>query len=100
MAQIPNFVEEFKTVDAELYTQVKATTELAMDKGVLDAKTRFLITLALDAFKGAPEGVRVVAAQARAAGATDREIAETIRIAYFVAGLDVIKTGLNAFADR
>lgn len=100
MAQMPKFVEEFKTIDAELYGQVKATTELAMDQGVLDAKTRCLITLALDTFKGAPEGVRVVAAQARAAGATEQEIAEAIRIAYFVAGLDVIKTGLNAFSDK
>ncbi|MGE5421809.1 MAG: carboxymuconolactone decarboxylase family protein [Ignavibacteriales bacterium] len=100
MAQIPKFVEEFKMIDEDLCRQVTATTELAMQPGALDVKTKLLITLALDSFKGAGEGVKVVAAQARAAGATDQEMAEAIRLAYFVAGLDVIKTGLNAFNSQ
>ena len=32
-------------------------------------------------------------------GATDEEIAEALRLAYYVSGMDVIKTSLNAFHD-
>ena len=70
-----------------------------MTPGALDAKTKYLITLALDAYKGAQEGVKVLAAQARGAGATDMEICEALRLAYYVAGMDAVKTSLAAFQD-
>lgn len=97
MARIPLFVEEFKSIDPDLYQAACQTIEMAMAPGELDQKTKLLITLALDAYKGAVEGVRVLAAQAREAGATDGEMAEAIRLAYFVAGMDSLKTGLAAF---
>ena len=41
---------------------------------------------AFDAAHGAANGVRALAGQAKAAGATDQEIAEVIRVAYHLAG--------------
>jgi hypothetical protein len=38
-----------------------------------------------------------VAGQARALGVTDQEMAEAVRLAYYVAGMDVLKAGTNAF---
>jgi alkylhydroperoxidase/carboxymuconolactone decarboxylase family protein YurZ len=44
--------------------------------------------------------VKAVSAQARDAGATDDEIREALRLAYYVAGMDVVKTSLNAFEGQ
>jgi alkylhydroperoxidase/carboxymuconolactone decarboxylase family protein YurZ len=69
-----------------------------MGPGALDQKTKVLITLALDAAHGAREGVVSLAGQARSLGASDAEIAEAIRIAYFVAGNSVLAAAGAAFA--
>ena len=97
MTHIPWFVNEYGNFDSIFCEQVKKVIEMAMAPGALDAKTKVLIVLALDTLKGASEGVKVLATQARELGATDQELAETIRLAYFVAGMDPLKTGLNAF---
>jgi AhpD family alkylhydroperoxidase len=97
--RLPWFVEKVERYDPEFYKRVKSVVEVAMKPGALDTKTKILITLALDAFKGADQGVKVLAAQAREVGATDEEIAEALRLAYYVSGMDVIKTSLNAFHD-
>ena len=100
MTHIPGFVNEYDNIDRVLFEQAKKVIEMAMAPGALDAKTKVLIVLALDTLKGASEGVKVLAAQARELGATDQELEETIRLAYFVAGMDPLKTGLNAFQQR
>lgn len=97
MAQVPKFLEAYREIDPVLYETVVKVIEMANAPGVLDRKTKLLITLALDVFKGADEGVRVLAAQAREVGATDQELAEAIRLAYYVAGFDPLKTALAAF---
>lgn len=95
--KLPWFVEKVKDYDPEFYRQLAAVVQIAMTPGALDARTKFLIALALDAYKGAGQGVKVLAAQAREAGASDAQIAEALRIAYYVSGMDVVKTSLNAF---
>jgi len=97
--KVPWFVENYKQYDPEYQALVKQVVAGAMDEGPLDDKTRFLIALALDVYKGAGDGVKTLAKQARDAGATVEEIAHAIRIAYFVAGMDVIRIALNAFED-
>lgn len=96
--QLPWFVEQMEQHDSELYRLAAESAATAMDAGVLDHKTKCLIVLALDTLKGAEQGVRTVAGQARDAGASQAEIAEAIRLAYFVSGMDIVKTALNAFA--
>ncbi|NPV27562.1 MAG: carboxymuconolactone decarboxylase family protein [Firmicutes bacterium] len=97
MAIIPPFVEALKDKDPELYAQVCRTIELAMSPGALDERTKILIALGIDAYKGAERGVKMLANQARALGVTEAQIAEVLRITYFIAGLDSIATGLNAY---
>ena len=100
MTHIPGFVKEYETIDQGLFEQAKGVLEMAMTPGALDKKTKLLIVLALDTLKGAAEGVSVLAAQAREAGTTDEELAEAVRIAYYVAGMDALKTGLSAFRKK
>ncbi|MGI6453641.1 MAG: carboxymuconolactone decarboxylase family protein [Syntrophomonadaceae bacterium] len=94
---LPWFVKDYEKNDAEFYSVIKAMAETSTNTRALDPKTRYLILMALDVLKGAPEGVKVLAKQARAAGASEEEIKETVRLAYYVSGMDVIKTALNAF---
>ena len=95
--RLPWFVEKYLEVDSEYGRTVGNVVEDALNTGALDKKTRYLIVLALDVLKCSSEGVRVVARQAREAGASEEEIMEVLRLAYFVSGMDVIKTALNAF---
>ncbi|QGU00194.1 hypothetical protein SYNTR_1600 [Candidatus Syntrophocurvum alkaliphilum] len=95
--KLPWFVEEMKQYDPEYAEVIHEVVSKALDTRALDDKTKLLIVLALDAIKGASEGVKVLAKQARMAGASDEEIQETLRLAYFVSGMDVVKTSLNAF---
>ncbi|GFN22204.1 MAG: carboxymuconolactone decarboxylase family protein [Thermoanaerobacteraceae bacterium] len=87
---LPPFVEALAERDPEFYRAVRAVAEAAMGPGALDAKTKTLITLALDAAHGAGEGVAVLARQARQLGASEEEIREALRLAYFVAGNGVL----------
>jgi alkylhydroperoxidase/carboxymuconolactone decarboxylase family protein YurZ len=97
MSILPWFVEHYKENDPEYFMLVKQIVEKAMSPVDLDAKTKYLIVLALDAYKGAGEGVKVLARQAREAGATEQEIKEVFRLVYFVSGMDTVKTSLNAY---
>jgi alkylhydroperoxidase/carboxymuconolactone decarboxylase family protein YurZ len=94
---LPAFIEAIAERDPEFYQAVKAVATAAMAPGALDAKTRTLITLALDAAHGAGEGVAVLAKQARDLGASEEEIREALRLAYFVAGNGVLVTSMAAY---
>lgn len=94
---LPAFIEALSGRDPEFYRAVKAVAETAMAPGALDAKTKTLITLALDAAHGASEGVAVLAQQARHLGASEEEIQEALRLAYFVAGNGVLAAGGAAY---
>ncbi|MGI6434739.1 MAG: carboxymuconolactone decarboxylase family protein [Syntrophomonadaceae bacterium] len=97
--RLPWFVAQMEQYDTELYRLSADSVTTAMAPGALDYKTKCLIVLALDALKGAAQGVKTVAEQARAAGATQAEIVEALRLAYFVSGMDIVKIGLNAFEE-
>ncbi len=95
--KLPWFVEELKIKDPEFFPVIKGVVQAAMQTRALDAKTTYLVVLALDAAKNAEQGVKVLANQAREAGASEEEIKEVLRLAYYVSGMDVIKTSLHAF---
>jgi alkylhydroperoxidase/carboxymuconolactone decarboxylase family protein YurZ len=94
---LPPFVQQLESRDPELYEAVKKVTEVAMTPGALDAKTKTLISLALDAYIGAERGVMVLASRARELGATEQEINETLRISYSVSGSGCLATSASAF---
>lgn len=97
MIKKPWFIDEMKINDPEFYPLIEKILDKALSPKSLDEKTKHLIILALDALKGADQGVKVVAQDARQAGASEEEIRETIRLAYFVSGMNTIKASSQAF---
>ncbi len=97
---IPPFVQQVKDRDPELYEAVTRVIELAMSPGALDAKTKTFIALALDAFVGSERGVASLANRARELGATEQEINEVLRIAYYIAGMRTLATSNHAFPQQ
>jgi len=93
---LPAFLQGLTARDPALAEAVDNLWQVA-NSGPLDAKTRTLITMALDCAHGAAAGVTSLANQARGLGATDGEIAQTLRLAYLIAGMNPLLTGNAAF---
>ena len=98
--RFPWFVDEWQKHDDSLYQLVANNIELAMGPGALDEKTKLLISLALDAFKGSGPGVKALTEQARQQGASQEEIQETLRIAYLMSSMECLKASLEAYTHQ
>ena len=71
--------------------------ESILSDGALDNKTKTLMTMLCDALLGHDSGVATIANRARAAGASEEEIAETVGVAFLMGGLPSLVTGASAF---
>ena len=81
----------------DLMKTVGGARESVMADGALSNKTKTLMTMLCDALLGHDGGVTTIANRARAAGATEEEIAETVGVAFLMGGLPALVTGANAF---
>ncbi len=93
----PFFVDLMEKNDLELLKNMSSLREFAMKEGALPAKVKILMCLLADAILGHPEGVKALAEEARTQGATEGEIAETVRMAFFLGGLPGLVVGTFAF---
>ena len=93
----PFFLEALEKFDPELLKQMTSLQEFVGAAGALPTKIKTLMSMLGDAILGHGEGVRAIAEQARAQGATEQEIAETVRMAFFCAGMPGLVTGTYAF---
>lgn len=96
MKNYPPFIQKLEQTDPDFYKLIASLQDEVMKPGAIDVKTKFLILLAVDAFAGS-SGVQGIAAVARQTGATEAEIAESLRIAYNVAGNKVLCGSVNAY---
>ena len=90
--ELSTAVKTIENLDPELFKAVESARELAMTDGALPGKYKYLIAMVLDATHGAAEGVHNLAQAAIHAGATREEIAEALRVAYFIDGVGCIYT--------
>ena len=81
----------------ELFKVVDGARELVLTDGALSLKVKTLMTMLCDALLAHPDGVAAIANRARAAGATEEEIAETVGVAFLFGGMPALVTGANAF---
>src|SRR4030042_1342069 len=83
----------------ELLKQATALQEMAISDGALSAKTKTLMMVLCDALLAHDEGVAALSQRARALGASEKEIIETIAVAFLMGGLPGLVTGSNAFQN-
>ena len=81
----------------ELFNVVNGARESVLTDGALSLKVKTLMTMLCDALLAHPDGVTNIANRARAAGATEEEIAETVGVAFLFGGMPALVTGANAF---
>ena len=83
----------------ELLKEVTGLRETVLADGALSVKTKTLMMMLCDALLAHPDGVANIANRARALGASEAEIAETLSVAFLMGGLPGLVTGANAFRD-
>ena len=93
-----NPLKVIETLDPELFKAVEHAQKLALSDGALSSKYKYLIAMALDAAHGAEGGVGNLARAAMNAGASKEEIAETLRVTYFISGVGSTYTAAHGLA--
>ena len=99
MTQPASWLDLMEQGAPELMKVVTATRESILPDGALSNKTKTLMTMLCDALLGHDGGVTTIANRARAAGASEEEIAETVGVAFLMGGLPALVTGSNAFKN-
>lgn len=93
----PFFVEALESNDPDMLQRMQQMQEFAGQDGALPARVKTLMSMLGDAILGHSEGVKAIAARARAQGASEAEIAETVRMAFLIAGMPGLVTATYAF---
>ena len=97
MTQPATWQDILKKNAPELLNVVNGARESVLTDGALSLKVKTLMTMLCDALLSHPDGVANIANRARAAGATEEEIAETVGVAFLFGGMPALVTGANAF---
>ena len=98
-SQLPTYVAALNATDPELAEWVNTGREFIIEDGALSAKVKTLMSMMCDALLAHENGVKAIADRARTLGASEEEISETIRVAFWMGGLPALVTGLNAFRE-
>ena len=97
MTQPASWQDLLKNGAPDILKVADDTREAILPDGALSNKTKTLMTMLCDALLGHGGGVSTIANRARAAGASEEEIAETVGVAFLMGGLPALVTGANAF---
>ncbi len=81
-----NPLQSLIDLEPTLFQSMEKNRKEAFSDGKLELKYKFLIAMALDASHGAKDGVGALARLALENGATKEEIAETLKVLYYVSG--------------
>ena len=99
MAQpaLPEWLQSLQDRNPEFTATYLAQRERTLQDGAIPAKYKILMTMIVDALLSHPDGVANISNRARAAGATEAEINETVEVAYLFGGTPALVTAVNAF---
>jgi len=86
-------------LDPAIMKHLRDSDALIYGEGALPRKIKLLMAMAFDAANGAAAGVKALAAQAMKAGATKEEIAQTLRVAFFLSGVGMLYTASQGLKD-
>ncbi len=90
MAEDP--LSTLEQIDPGLRKHLDGMSEFVYSPGALPRKFKILMAMAFDAAHGADKGVRALAQAAINCGATKEEIAEALRVAYYLSGVGALYT--------
>ena len=96
-ANLPPWMQPLQQRDPQFADSYMSQRERILKDGAIPAKYKILMTMVVDAIQSHPDGVATIAGRARAAGASDAEIVETVEVAYLFGGTPALVTALNAF---
>ncbi|MCY4578779.1 MAG: carboxymuconolactone decarboxylase family protein [Chloroflexi bacterium] len=97
--QAPPYMAALLANDPKMAEILTANRDFIIQDGALSAKVKTLMTMMCDALLAHEDGVKAIADRARGMGASEEEIAETIRVAFWMGGLPALVTGMNAFRE-
>jgi alkylhydroperoxidase/carboxymuconolactone decarboxylase family protein YurZ len=97
VAPLPAWIQTLQQRDPEFAKSYLAQRERILKDGAIPAKYKHLMTMLVDALQAHPDGVANIANRARAAGATEAEIQETVEVTYLFGGTPALVTAMNAF---
>ena len=96
----PFFVERLERCDGDLLNHMTSLQDFAAKDGALPARIKTLMSMLVDAVLGHADGVKAIAERARAQGASEDEIAETVRVAFYCAGMPALVTATSAYREK
>ena len=96
-AALPEWLQKLKDRDPQFAEMYLTQRDQVLKDGAIPAKYKILMTMIVDAILAHPNGCAVLADRARAAGATEAEINETVQVAYLFGGTPALVTATNAF---
>lgn len=86
-------------LDPQIREHLQAADGLIYADGALPKKFKLLLAMAFDAAHGAQGGVRTLANAALQEGATKEQIAEALRVAYYLSGVGALYTASQALKE-
>lgn len=81
-----NPLDAYREIDPKVIECYENVRKLAFSEGVLSPKVKLLVAIAIEAEHGAVQGATSLGQMAIGLGVTKEEIAEALRVAYFVGG--------------
>ncbi|MCW2652318.1 MAG: alkylhydroperoxidase [Mycobacterium sp.] len=85
--------------DPQFVDSYMAMRDRILKDGAIPAKYKLLMAMVTDAIAAHPDGVRDLANNARAAGASEAEITEAVEVGYLYGGTAALVMGVNAFTS-
>lgn len=85
--------------DPQFVDSYLAMRDRMLKDGAIPAKYKLLMAMITDAIAAHPDGVRALADDARAAGASEAEITEAVEVGYLYGGTAALVIGVSAFPN-
>jgi alkylhydroperoxidase/carboxymuconolactone decarboxylase family protein YurZ len=93
----PPWLGAIEQRDPQFADSYVAMRERILKDGAIPAKYKLLMGMITDTIAAHPDGVRGLANDARAAGASEAEITEAVEVGYLYGGTAALVMGANAF---
>ena len=98
-APAPAWLEALRQRDPQFADSYATMRERILKDGAIPGKYKLLMGMITDAIAAHPDGVRDLANDARAAGASEAEVTEAVEVGYLYGGTAALVMGSNAFTS-